>query len=336
MGFTVLYRTTDPSLQQEVEKFIATWHEGAETFEVFTSGSTGTPKCIILNRGQLIASAQRTLDYFDLGPGDSALLGISPKTIGGKMMIVRALLGELKLIVCSPSTNPLAALEAGETLDFCPLVPMQAQHIFENDAQALQRVRNILLGGSPVSEKLEHALLAAHTGCYVGYGMTETVSHVAIRRIGNPVYRSLRGVVFREDEGKLVISDAELGIRQLVTNDLVELIDAREFKWLGRSDFAINSGGVKIHPEQLERLLAGLIPVPFFVAAEPDDTFGQKCIIVIDETNERPQLETLQHYCREHIGAYSVPKKLYVTPLVYAGSHKIDRRATLHQLGIGL
>jgi O-succinylbenzoic acid--CoA ligase len=249
LGFTVLYRTTDASLQQEVGEFIAAWESGTSAFNVFTSGSTGPPKRIELTRAQLIASAQRTLDYFDLGDGDSALLGISPKTIGGKMMIVRALLGGLKLMVCSPSANPLTALEPGETLGFCPLVPMQAQRVLETDPSSLQRVRNILLGGAPVSDKLEKELMNAHNGCYAGYGMTETVSHIAIRRLGNPVYRSLRGVVFRQDEdGRLIVSDAELGIRQLVTNDLVELIDARQFTWLGRSDFAINSGGVKIHP----------------------------------------------------------------------------------------
>jgi o-succinylbenzoate---CoA ligase len=250
-------------------------------------------------------------------------------------MIVRALLGELKLIVCSPSANPLTALEEGETIDFCSLVPMQAQRILETAPLSLLRARNILLGGAPVSDKLEKELLAVHSGCYIGYGMTETVSHIAIRRFGNPVYMALRGVVFRQEEdGRLVVSDAELGIRQLVTNDLVELIDVRRFTWLGRSDFAINSGGVKIHPEQLERVLAGLIPVPFFVAAEPDDTFGQKCIIITDETDVIPPLEVLQQYCREHIGMYAVPKKLYTARLVYTNGNKIDRRATLQQLGI--
>jgi o-succinylbenzoate---CoA ligase len=335
LGFTVLYRTNDASLQQEVELFIAEWQAGAASFEVFTSGSTGLPKRIGLDRSQLIASARRTLEYFDLGPGDSALLGISPKTIGGKMMIVRALIGGLKLIVCSPSANPLTVLESGETLDFCPLVPMQAQRILETDALLLQRVRNILLGGAPLSEKLEKDLTGLHSGCYMGYGMTETVSHIALRRLGNPVYMALRGVVLRqEQDGRLVISDAELGIRQLITNDLVELIDARQFTWLGRSDFAINSGGVKIYPEQLERVLAGLIPVPFFIAAEPDDTFGQKCIIIADETDTLPDLALLQQHCREHVGTYAVPKKMYTAQIIYTYGSKIDRRATLQQLGI--
>lgn len=331
----IVYRTPDSALQLEAEQFIAEWESGAQTFEVFTSGSTGTPKRIVLSREQLIASARRTLDYFDLTPGSTALLGISPKTIGGKMMLVRALVGDLRLIVCPPSSNPLSALEPDETLDFCPLVPLQAQRILETAPESLLRIRNILLGGSPLSERLERKLLYLHKGCYAGYGMTETVSHVAMRRLGDPVYFSLRGVRFSESDSQLVITDDELGISDLLTNDQVRLLGPRRFEWLGRTDFVINSGGVKIHPEQLEHALADLIDVPFFVASEPDDTFGEKCIIIVDETTNIPELATLQEQCKTHVGAYAVPKALYVTPVIFSNGTKINRRATLQQLGIG-
>jgi O-succinylbenzoic acid--CoA ligase len=333
---TFLYRTADASIRQEVETFIAGWEAGKTTFEVFTSGSTGIPKQIILHRDQLIASARRTLDFFGLQPNDTALLGISPKTIGGKMMIVRALTGDLKLIVASPSANPLAILESNETLDFCPMVPLQAQRILETYPKELLRIRTILFGGSPLSEKLERQLHDAHPSCYIGYGMTETVSHVAIRSIGDPSYTAMRGVHFAEAAQQLVITDDELGIRQLLTNDQVELLNERQFNWLGRTDFTINSGGVKIHPEQLERVLAGLMDIPFFISAEPDDTFGEKCIIIVDDTHDAPSLETIQQHCKQEIGAYAAPKTLYRTAIVFSNGTKINRRETLRQLGIGI
>jgi o-succinylbenzoate---CoA ligase len=333
---TFLYRTADASIQREVESFLADWESGQQTFAVFTSGSTAPPKQIVLRREQLIASARRTLDYFGLRPQDTALLGISPKTIGGKMMIVRALVGNLKLIVASPSANPLTILENKETLDFCPMVPLQVQRILETCPEELQRIRIALLGGSPLSGKLERQLRDTAPACYIGYGMTETVSHVAMRKLGDPCYTAMRGVRFGEAGQQLVITDEELGIRELVTNDQVELLNDRQFTWLGRTDFTINSGGVKIHPEQLERLLGELIAIPFFISGEPDDTFGEKCIIIVDDTNDTPSLETIQQHCKQEIGAYAAPKKLYRTAIVFSNGTKINRRETLRQLGISV
>lgn len=321
-------------MQQEVETVIREWETGMETVTVQTSGSTGPPKQIVLKRAQLIASARRTLDAFGLASGDSALLGISPKTIGGKMMIVRALLGNLRLIVCSPSANPLGALQPGETLDFCPLVPMQAKHILEHTPEKLGQVSTFLFGGAPLPATLEQELAALHPSCYIGFGMTETVSHIALRKLGNPLYGALPGVTFSAEDDQLIITDKRLGIERLITNDSVELIDAAHFRWLGRTDFVINSGGIKIHPEQVEQALADLIGVPFFVSSEPDDTFGQKCILIMDETNDLPDLAQLQEHCRKTTGPYSAPKKLYSTRIVYTAGSKIDRRATLQQLGI--
>jgi o-succinylbenzoate---CoA ligase len=334
LSSTFLYRTENPSIRRETERFAAEWEAGQTHFDVFTSGSTGKPKHITLSREQLLASARRTLDFFDLKPGDSALLGLSTQTIGGKMMVVRALVGELKLIIAEPSSNPLEALQKGEKLDFCPMVPLQAQRMLDNSPEDFRQIRTILFGGSPLSDQLEQRLQEAHSNSYIGFGMTETVSHIALRQPGNQVYTAMRGVHFKQTEQQLVITDDELGIHNLLTNDQVELSNERQFKWLGRTDFAINSGGVKIHPEQLERLLGELISGPFFISSEPDDTFGQKCIIIVDNANETPSLETLQHYCKQHIGAYAAPKKLYKTGIVFSNGTKINRPETLRQLGI--
>ena len=334
MEHVISYRTTTVALKDAIAHFILEWESDVTQFSVQTSGSTGTPKTIILSRNQLIGSAQRTLDFFQLKPGNSALLGISPHTIGGKMMLVRAIIGKLKLIVCDPSSNPLTVLEENEYLDFCPMVPLQIQTILATDPEKLQFVKILLFGGAPLSIALEKQLLQLNSACYHGFGMTETVSHIAMRKVGNPTYNAMEGVQFSQEGTQLVLSDAVLGIHRLTTNDSVELIDNHHFSWLGRTDFVINSAGVKIHPEQLEQLLEGFIKGTFFISAESDDTFGQKCIIIVDETAETPPLEEIQRYCKQQFGQYAAPKKLYRTNIVYNQGSKINRLLTLQQLGI--
>lgn len=335
LSFSIQYRTSDILLQQSVADFVREWMAGKQQFEVQTSGSTGTPKTIVLLREQLEASAHRTLDYFNLKPGNTTLLGISPATIGGKMMIVRSIIGELKLLVASPSSDPLSVLHPSEILDFCPMVPLQAQFLLTNRPEDFSRIRTILFGGSPLSASTEEQLVRLHNRCFLGFGMTETVSHVAMRRLGDEVYTALHGVHFTVSDQNLIITDNNLHINNLHTNDQVQLLDETHFIWLGRTDFVINSGGVKLHPEQLERVLSEIIDIPFFIASEPDDTFGEMCIIVVNETTKIPLLEEIQSHCKAHLGVYAAPKKLYCTPLIFSNGTKINRRATLLQLGIG-
>jgi len=334
LSFAVTYLSTDAALEKQVTEFADQWNSGQQLFTAETSGSTGTPKQLTLKREQLLASAKRTLDFFGLRPGNTALLAISPATIGGKMMIVRALTGGLHLFVVPPQANPLAQLPDGQTIDFVPLVPLQLKTIVRENPTLLQRIGTVLLGGSPVSPDLEEQLSALHQRIFIGFGMTETVSHIAMRKIGDSVYTALNGVQFSEKNDALVISDSELGIDQLQTNDSVSLISSEQFEWFGRTDFTINSGGVKIHPEQLERLLEGVIDVPFFIAARPDDTFGEICILVIDSPEKNIDLKAIQDICRKKLGKYSVPKALIYAPMVYGKSNKINRNATLQQSGV--
>ena len=330
----IKYRTTNPRIQEEVEHFIAEWNAGTPVIEVKTSGSTGIPKKIMLKREQLIASAKRTIDFFELKPGDTCLLGLSPATIGGKMMIVRALVGNLTLIVTEPSAFPTDALLAGEELDFCPMVPLQLKQLLQYAPNDFKRVKTILIGGSPLSADLENALQEVHQRCFMGFGMTETVSHIAMRKLGTPHYSALEGVSFNTENDQLMINDSLLGIDHLKTTDIVRLIDSQTFEWMGRADFAINSGGIKIHPEQLEKELSQLISGPFFIAGEPDDTFGEICIIVLDETAQSPVLEVIQTHCKLHVGPYAFPKKAYKSAILFNPGGKINRLQTLQHLGI--
>ncbi len=332
MSFSVTYRSCSPETREAVKRFLKDWSEGQLTFTVQTSGSTGKPKSIELKREQLEVSAKRTLRYFDLQPGDTALLGISPLTIGGKMMIVRALLGDLKLIVTEPSSNLLAQLEPNETIAFAPLVPLQLKILVEQFPEQLQQLQTILLGGAPLSSEMEQRVSELHSRVFMGFGMTETVSHIALRKIGSPVYEALEGVSFETSNDALVVTDRLLDIHQLQTNDSVRLLNDHQFEWLGRTDFVINSGGVKIHPEQVEQVISTVLKDPFFIASQPDITFGEQCIIVVDATVKPIDLKQLQLLCAEKLGKYAIPKKLLSLPMIYATGGKINRKATLAQL----
>ena len=251
------------------------------------------------------------------------------------MMIVRALVGNLTLIVTDPSGFPTEALLAGEVLDFCPMVPMQLKHLLKYAPNDFKLVKTILIGGSPLSSDLEKALQEVHQRCFVGFGMTETVSHIAIRKLGTPHYSALEGVSFHIENDQLMITDSLLSIENLKTTDIVRLIDTQTFEWLGRADFAINSGGIKIHPEQIEKELSQLISGPFFIAGEPDDTFGEICIIVLDERRIVPPLDIIQTFCKKRFGPYTFPKKAYHLRIVYTPEGtKINRLETLQQLGM--
>lgn len=319
-------------MQDAVEAFVESWKNGTDLFEVRTSGSTGKPKTILLRREQLEASATRTLNYFRLQPGDTAVLALPIHTIAGKMMVVRSIIGQLKLIVTDPGVRPMDALLPDEKIAFFPISPMQLEQL---KPEELARIRYILLGGSPLSPTLEKQITSLHSHTYIGFGMTETVSHIALRKAGSPCYEALQGVDFSTKDDKLVVNDQLLGLVDLETNDLVELKTQTSFKWLGRADFVINSGGVKIHPEQLERFLSASIDGNFFIAGIPDDTFGQKCILVSDTMTKVDDFERLCVLCKEHFGAYSAPKQWVQLPFIYSSGTKINRRLTLEQFTSG-
>jgi o-succinylbenzoate---CoA ligase len=335
LAFNLIYHGDNAGLYESVLAFVNEWNAGMEKVIVRSSGSTGPPKSIVLTRDQLIASAERTLEYFRLKAGDKAIMALSPAVIGGKMMLVRAIVGGLTLHLTEPAANPLKELSENDRIAFIPLVPMQLKTILEETPEAIGRVDRILLGGSPVSEDLEGPFARLRTEVHIGFGMTETVSHIAMRKAGDPVYQALPTVSFSEKSGALVISDEKLGLKDLVTNDAIKLIDSRRFEWLGRTDFVINTGGVKIHPEQLEHVLAGYIKRSFIVSSLPDPVFGEKCVLIV-EPGDIYELSVLKEICAGSLGRYAVPKEIHYSPVLRTPSGKTDRIATRQMLLKGL
>lgn len=303
--------------EEAVINFLKEWYNNEDYVTGHTSGSTGTPKELHLSKKDMIASAELTNRFFHIGTGSTLLLCLSPSYIAGKMMIVRAILAGANLHTVSPSSSPLATLDM--PFDLAAMVPMQVETTLKSPlaTQHFTRLRQVLIGGAAISPKLEKQLQSLPTNCYATYGMTETVSHVALRPINGPrqtsFYVALGDIHFSQDKrGCLIIHAPHLHEQQFITNDLVVLHSQTRFEWLGRVDNVINSGGIKLFPENIEHRLAPLISRRFFITSIPDALLGQMAVIVIEDTpwSANSQKELLNE-ARKHLSPYEIPKRIY-------------------------
>lgn len=263
--------------EQAIGEFLLDWFDEKEYIEMKTSGTTGLPKLVRLQKHAMIQSALATGDFFNLKPGDKALLCLPVKFIAGKMMLVRSLILGLDLDVTEPGTKPLAFNKT--IYDFAAMVPLQVQ----NSIEALNNVKKLIVGGAKMNIELEEKLMPLKTEVYETYGMTETITHIAARKTGEKVFTVLPNVKIAKDNREcLVINIPAISEEPIITNDLVELIRENQFTFLGRIDNVINSGGVKLIPEQIEAKLTGKINSRFFVTGIPDSLLGEKLILVIE------------------------------------------------------
>nr|WP_294926215.1 AMP-binding protein [uncultured Flavobacterium sp.] len=263
--------------EQAIGEFLLDWFDQKEYIEMKTSGTTGLPKVVRLQKQAMIQSALATGDFFDLKPGDKALLCLPVKFVAGKMMLVRSLILGLDLHITEPSTEPLALNKT--VYDFVAMVPLQVQ----NSIEALTKIKKLIVGGAKMDAALEEKLLALKTEVYETYGMTETITHIAARKIGEKAFTVLPNVkITKDNRGCLVIDIPAISEEPIITNDLIELIRENQFIFLGRIDNVINSGGVKLIPEQIEAKLIGKISSRFFVTGIPDSMLGEKLILVIE------------------------------------------------------
>jgi O-succinylbenzoic acid--CoA ligase len=263
--------------EQAIGEFLLDWFDNKEYIEMRTSGTTGLPKVVRLEKQAMIQSALATGDFFGLEPRDKALLCLPVKFVAGKMMLVRSLILGLDLDVVTPSTEPLVLNET--KYDFVAMVPLQVQ----NSIDALVNVKKLIIGGAKLDSALEAKLLPLKTEIYETYGMTETITHIAAKKLGESVFTVLPNVkIAQDDRGCLVITVPSISDEPIVTNDLVEVIRENQFIFLGRIDNVINSGGVKLIPEQIEAKLIEKLDSRFFVTGIPDPVLGEKLILVIE------------------------------------------------------
>ena len=273
--------------EKEIFHFLNEWFDNETSIKVQTSGSTGPPKTIQFNKTQLIESAKITESAFDLSSSKTALLCLPMVSIAAKMMVIRSLVSKLNLVTIIPSTNPLKTLDSA--IDFAALMPYQFENALKNDPDKLSQIKTIILGGMKVSARLDQSVRERGIpSVYETYGMTETLTHIARRRVGHQeFFECLNGIQVNMDEnGCLMIMADHISKDPIATNDVAKLISDKSFKLIGRYDRVINSGGVKISAELIEDKLQGLINTPFFIDAIPDELFGNRPILII-EGNER-------------------------------------------------
>lgn len=307
-GCTITPETLDSwrqgrvGIQADLAAFLSEWWSTSSTIPLQTSGSTGKPKLISASREAMCASAAATCRAFNLHAGDSALLCLPLRYIAGKMMVVRALVGGLRLITAEPSSTPLTAVDT--IIDFAPLVPMQLSSILASPRgmEEVSRVRTILLGGGFVAPSLEEQLQALPCRVFTSYGMTETLTHIALRATNGPQrsewYTPLPGVTTGiSPAGTLHLSVPYLGIEHLSTNDLAECTAEGRFRILGRADAVINSGGIKIQAEDIERELTSRTGLQVLAVPMPHPVLGQ-CVALLWEGPE-DAASSLQTACNE-------------------------------------
>lgn len=316
-------------------EFVVSWSDRKEWIETRTSGSTGRPKNIKIRKEHIIASAIRTLDFLGLKSGDSALLCIPDQFIGGKMMIARSIIGELDLYIADNSSTP--ELPTDKSIDFAALIPMQAYHIAHDKdlKKSWQGVKKIIIGGGHLDPALEEELSTWKGEVYESFGMTETISHIALRKIGSgekEPFVTFSDIVISQDErGCLIIESELLPTNPLVTNDIVELIDEKSFRWMGRADNLINSGGVKIIPEVIEKLAKPHVNANFIFAGVPDEELGQKVVLLLESQpmSDDDQADLLKEL-RKELHKYEMPKEIhYIDAFVETDNGKVNRKKTL-------
>jgi O-succinylbenzoic acid--CoA ligase len=306
--------------EKPVGDFLLDWFDGKDHIEMQTSGTTGTPKVISVSKQAMVNSALATGDFFDLQPGNRALHCLPVKYVAGKMMLVRAMILGLDMEFVAPSSHPLRNNEI--EYDFVAMVPLQAQ----NSIPELKKVKKMIVGGAALNKELEKQLLKLPTQVFETYGMTETITHIAARKLGEKAFSVLPGVTISyDDRNCLVIHAPRISDDVIVTNDIVELINENQFVFLGRMDNVINSGGIKLIPEQIEDKLSHKIHQRFFIAAKPDSELGEKVVLVVEG-----EKQDLGDGLYDELDKYEKPKELiFIAKFKETENGKVLRKETL-------
>lgn len=352
--------------EKEWLDFLAEWYTHDDSIVVSTSGSTGNPRAVRLSKNFVAASARRTLHYFGLGDNDKVLHCLPSRYIAGKLMVVRALLGQLDLYVADPSTD--FSFLQDEKFQFAAMVPNQVSKILDGEKgiDRLQHIEKLLIGGGGIPSTLRERLQPLSTACYSSYAMTETATHIAINKINGAkadnLYHCMEGIsVSLSPEGCLRLHIPGLdetnrsnpkksqipnpkpkdhqcqsysdhkNLRPnqsyLQTTDLAELKDEKTFRILGRADHVIISGGMKFSPELLEQKLEKAITLPFMISSRPDEKLGEQIILLIEGGEDPEAIPALKEICRQYLNQYERPRQIRFIPrLPRTPNGKLQRR----------
>ncbi len=298
---------------QEIDFFLKEWESDSPTIMVSTSGSTGVPKQILLDKRRVKASALATGAFFKFKKGQTMLLNLSPTYIAGKLMIVRALEHDMRILVAPVSKNPLLSL-GNQLVDFAAFVPYQVEAILANETtrKKYEKIGQVIIGGAPISVKIEDELRGLKNQSYATFGMTETITHIALKNVtnGDNYYKCLPGITVEQDERDCLVINKNAISNDLITNDIITLIDAHKFQWHGRIDNVVNSAGVKLFPEELEKKIAELFSENrFYFIGRKSAVFGEELILLIE--GEQPvNWIDIENEMRNRLKPFEYPKAI--------------------------
>ncbi len=310
-------------LSSSVYNFLSEWFSDLDFVEVKTSGSTGVPKVIRLRKEFMINSAKATGIFFNLTEKTTALLCLSTNYIAGKMMLVRAMVLGWDMDIVPPTSK----VNINKTYDFSAFVPLQLR----NSLSEIHKIKTLIVGGGVVANDLLEKIQNCKTEIFATYGMTETITHIAVKKLNNCTsferryYQVLPNVNIYIDQRKCLLIDAPKVSENIVkTNDVVQLISDKHFEWLGRFDNVINSGGVKLFPEKIEEKLSKIIKNRFFVTGVSDVVLGQKLVLIVEGNQQEFDLNSAE------LSKYEIPKAVYfVKQFIETETKKIQRQKTL-------
>jgi O-succinylbenzoic acid--CoA ligase len=327
------FLTTDLEYINQINQFIRDWFNEYDYIVSKTSGSTGIPKEIKLKKSFLRTSARMTGNYFNFKETDNLLLSLPIFGIGGKMIVIRAIEFNTNLIVVSPQNNPLYLVQ-GYQIKIASFVPYQINKIINEDHTLFDNIENILIGGAPMNQSIKNKLQSIKSNCFETFGMTETYSHIALKNIKKEDYFTVfDSIKIDTINNCLFIKASSLGIDGLLTNDIIEIKNEKQFRFIGRFDNAINSGGIKLHPEEIEKKIEPLIIYPFFISKELNSEFGEIVILIIESTNQIKF--DLNKKLKQVLTSFELPKKIYyIDKFSYTNTKKINRFDTLKKLNI--
>lgn len=314
-------------------RIIQDWFHLKNRFSFQTSGSTGKPKNIEFSRDQVIASARRTLKTFGLASGQTILCCLNTQFVAGFMMLIRAFESGMKLIIVEPNADPLSLID-DQMIEFVAMTPIQVQGSLELHPEKFNQIKILLIGGAGLHRELEEKLSRLKCKIFHSYAMTETLTHVAIRYVSleEQTYYALEGVTFGQaEDGCLIITDQLLNIHGLKTNDIVELESEKAFRWIGRSDGIVNSGGIKIQIDALELRIKDLLSEygnfsEICLVSVPDLRLTNKLVLLLEEGKTNFDPVNLLAILKSAMPAYHAPREIRMVPsLFYTNTGKIDR-----------
>lgn len=316
-----------PAWEKGIYEFIMNWFDESDYILQKTSGSTGTPKEIMLKKSAMIASAQSTLNYFNLEKNNTAWLCLPIEYIAGKMMVVRAITGRLNLIITPSKGIPSIP---SEPIKFTAFVPLQLQQLIKSGAN-LSKIENIIIGGAAMSLSLIQQCQTLPSKIFASYGMTETCSHIALQQINGAKkqehFHVLNNITISKSEDDcLKIQAPNILDKEIETTDIIELNSPTTFKWIGRKDHVINSGGIKISPEEIEFKINLIINAACLIIPIHDEKLGQKLALIFEQKYRNVLNENILEKIKAVLGKHHTPKVVYyISEFPRNKSMKIDR-----------